>query len=138
MAADHQHGRASQQDAEPTPAQDGEPAPAPGSGSPQSQPPSPAGEAEAAEKSAEAVVARTRLSGLWAAIGFFAIVLVFLLIFIVQNDTKVNISYLGVHGQLTLAIAMLSAALAGIVLTLLAGTARILQLRAAARRKARH
>src|SRR5579859_766496 len=97
---------------------------------PQSQPPA----VEAAAKTPT----RTRLSGLWIAIGCFTIVLVFLLIFIVQNDSKVNISYLGIHGQLTLGIAMLWSALAGVVLTSLAGTARIMQLRAAARRRARH
>jgi len=112
------------------PSQQQEPEPSAASVPVQPQPP--------AVEASRVPVNRTRLHGLWVAIGCFTIVLVFLLIFIVQNDSKVNISYLGFHGQLTLGIAMLWSALAGVVLTSLAGTARIMQLRAAARRRARH
>src|SRR5580693_10685948 len=42
---------------------------------------------------------RTRISGLWVAMGFFAVVLLLLLIFILQNGTTVQIAYFGAHGR---------------------------------------
>ena len=80
---------------------------------------------------------RTRISGLWVAIASFAVVLLLLLIFIWQNNEDVRISYLGAHGQLPLGVALLLAAVCGVLLTVLAGTARILQLHATARRHRR-
>lgn len=148
MAADHEPGRVEQHveppevPAQPASSEGGPPSAADASTSaevPASAEVPTAAEAPAKSRGETAapkdLIHRTRLSGLWIAIGCFAIILVFLLIFILQNDHKVEISYLGIHGQLTLGIAMLFAALVGIVLTALAGTARILQLRAAARRR---
>jgi uncharacterized integral membrane protein len=80
---------------------------------------------------------RTRASGLWVAVGFFAVVLLFLLIFILQNGQDVGISYLGAHGHLPLGVALLLAAVCGVILVVLAGTARISQLRAVNRRHRR-
>ena len=82
-------------------------------------------------------ITRTRLSGAWIAIGFFSLVLLFLLIFILQNGRSVDISYLGSHSRLPLGVALLLSAVCGVLLVVLAGTARILQLRAAARRHRR-
>jgi uncharacterized integral membrane protein len=82
-------------------------------------------------------IRRTRISGLWVAIGFFAVILLLLLIFILQNSHTVEISYLGLHGHLSLGVALLLSAVSGVLLVGLAGTARILQLRAAARRHRR-
>ena len=79
-------------------------------------------------------IRRTRISGLWVSVGFFAVVLLLLLIFILQNGTKVDISYMGVHGHLPLGVALLLAAVCGVLLTILAGAARISQLRTVARR----
>jgi uncharacterized integral membrane protein len=79
----------------------------------------------------------TRISGLWLAVTFFAVVLLFLLIFILQNSRGVDISYLGMHGHLSLGVAMLLAAVCGVLLTILAGAARISQLHAVARRHRR-
>jgi uncharacterized integral membrane protein len=79
----------------------------------------------------------TRISGLWLAVTFFAVVLLFLLIFILQNSRGVDISYLGMHGHLSLGVAMLLAAVCGVLLTVLAGAARISQLHAVARRHRR-
>jgi lipopolysaccharide assembly protein A len=76
----------------------------------------------------------TRISGLWIAVVFFAVILLLLLIFILQNGTKVDISYMGVHGHLPLGVALLLAAVCGVLLTILAGAARISQLRTVARR----
>jgi lipopolysaccharide assembly protein A len=79
----------------------------------------------------------TRLSGLWFAVVFFAVVLLFLLIFILQNGRAVDVSYLGMHGHLPLGVAMLLSAVCGVLLTILAGAARISQLHAVARRHRR-
>jgi lipopolysaccharide assembly protein A len=79
----------------------------------------------------------TRLSGLWFAVVFFAVVLLFLLIFILQNGRAVDISYLGMHGHLPLGVALLLSAVCGVLLTILAGAARISQLHAVARRHRR-
>ncbi|HZR52357.1 MAG TPA: lipopolysaccharide assembly protein LapA domain-containing protein, partial [Streptosporangiaceae bacterium] len=101
------------------------PAPEPAPEAPPTQPGQPA------QRPAR-VVHRTRISGLWIAIGCFAIIVIFLLIFILQNDQHVDISYLGFHARMQVGIALLFAAIGGILLTVLAGTARILQLRTAA------
>ena len=79
-------------------------------------------------------IKRTRTSGIWVAVGFFAVILLLLLIFILQNNTDVSVSYLGMHGHLPLGVALLLAAVCGVLLVVLAGTARIGQLRATARR----
>ena len=66
---------------------------------------------------------------LWVAVGFFAVVLLLLLIFILQNGAQVNVSYLGAHGHLPLGVALLLSAVCGVLLVVLAGAARISQLR---------
>jgi uncharacterized integral membrane protein len=82
-------------------------------------------------------IRRTRISGLWISVAFFAVVLLLLLIFILQNGTKVDVSYMGAHGHLPLGVALLFAAVCGVLLVVLAGAARISQLRATARRHRR-
>ena len=82
-------------------------------------------------------IKRTRISGLWVSVGFFAVVLLLLLIFILQNGTKVDITYMGAHGHLPLGVALLLSAVCGVLLVVLAGAARISQLRAVARRHRR-
>jgi lipopolysaccharide assembly protein A len=83
-------------------------------------------------------IKRTRISGLWIAIAFFAVILLLLLIFILQNSTSVDISYLGAHGHLPLGVALLLSAVCGALLVILAGAARISQLRAVARQHRRN
>ena len=56
------------------------------------------------------------------------------LIFIIQNTHAVNISFLGAHLRLSLAVALLLAAIAGALVMAAAGTARITQLRQHMRR----
>jgi lipopolysaccharide assembly protein A len=82
-------------------------------------------------------IKRTRTSGLWVAVASFAVILLLLLIFILQNGAKVDISYMGAHGHLPLGVALLLAAVCGVLLTMLAGAARISQLRTVARRHRR-
>ena len=64
-------------------------------------------------------------------------VLIVVLIFIIQNAHAVNISFLGAHLQLSLAVALLLAAIAGALIMAAAGTARITQLRQIMRRDRR-
>ena len=62
-------------------------------------------------------IKRTRTSGLWVAVGFFAIILLLLLIFILQNGAQVNVNYLGAHGHLPLGVALLLSAVCGVLLS---------------------
>jgi uncharacterized integral membrane protein len=67
----------------------------------------------------------------------FAVVLVLLLIFILDNGQRVKISYFGAHGHLPLGVALLFVAVLGILLVVIPGTGRIIQLRIVARRHRR-
>ena len=80
------------------------------------------------------VVRRTRIGGLWLASALFAMVLLLLLIFILENGQRVNIGYFGAHGHLPLGVALLLAAVLGVLLVVIPGTGRIVQLRITARR----
>jgi uncharacterized integral membrane protein len=71
------------------------------------------------------------------AVAFFAVVLLLLLLFILQNGRTVDIAYFGAHGHLPLGVALLFAAVCGALLMILASVARMAQLRAAARRHRR-
>ena len=88
-------------------------------------------------EAAPAAVKRTRTGGLWVGLILSALVLVFLLIFILQNNVPVRINFLGTSGTLPTGVALLFAAVAGLLLGAIPGTMRILQLRRAARRPAR-
>ena len=82
-------------------------------------------------------IRHTRISGLWFAVAVFALVLLFLLIFILQNGREVGVSYLGAHGHLPLGVALLLSAVCGALLVILAGAARMAQLHSVARRHRR-
>ncbi|SNQ50186.1 Uncharacterized integral membrane protein (fragment) [Frankia canadensis] len=75
----------------------------------------------------------TRTSRIWATLLLFALVLVFLLIFILQNQADVKLSFLGAHGSMPIAVAMLFAAVAGALLVAIPGVGRMIQLRRIAR-----
>jgi uncharacterized integral membrane protein len=79
-------------------------------------------------------IKRTRISSTWVAITSFAIVLLLLLIFILQNGRTVEVSYFGAHGHLPLGAALLLSAVAGVLLVALPGSARMVQLRITALR----
>ncbi len=79
-------------------------------------------------------VTRTRTGGLWTGLILSALVLAFLLIFIVQNTEAVQITFLEFSGTLPTGVALLFAAIAGLLLVAIPGGLRILQLRRAARR----
>lgn len=80
-------------------------------------------------------VTRTRTGGLWTGLILSALVLVFLLIFILQNNDPIRINFLGLSGALPTGVALLLAAVAGLLLVAIPGGLRILQLRRAARRR---
>jgi uncharacterized integral membrane protein len=82
-------------------------------------------------------VRRTRVGGLWIASVLFALVLLLLLIFILENGQRANISFFGAHGHLPLGVALLLAAVLGVLLVVIPGTGRIVQLRFVARRHRR-
>ncbi|ALE83000.1 hypothetical protein XF36_07395 [Pseudonocardia sp. HH130629-09] len=79
-------------------------------------------------------IPHTRAGGLWAALILSAVVLIFLLVFILQNTEPVAITFLWMTGTLPIGVALLFAAIAGILLVAVPGTGRILQLRRQARR----
>jgi uncharacterized integral membrane protein len=83
---------------------------------------------------ARPAVPRSRSGGLWVAAVVFAFVLLLLLIFVLQNGRRVDVSFLGAHGQLPLGVALLLAAVFGVLLVALPGTVRIMQLRMRGRR----
>jgi uncharacterized integral membrane protein len=108
--------------------------PAPGT---QSVAPGTAAPANQAPAPAQHVVRRTRIGGIWVAAASFAVVLLLLLIFILENGQNVSIGYFGAHGHLPLGVALLLAAVLGVLLVVIPGTARIIQLRITARRHRR-
>jgi uncharacterized integral membrane protein len=98
------------------------------------EPPASAPPPPATRPPAQHVVRRTRVGGVWVASALFALVLLLLLIFILENSAKVKISFFGASGHLPLGVALLLAAVLGILLVVLPGSARIIQLRRTARR----
>ena len=60
--------------------------------------------------------------------------LLLLLVFILENGQQVNIGYFGAHGHLPLGVALLLAAVLGILLVVIPGAGRMMQLRRTARR----
>jgi len=69
------------------------------------------------------------MSGVWLAVVALAVLLLTLVIFISQNTQRVEVSFLGWNGQPPLAVSLLVAAVVGILIAVVAGALRILQLR---------
>lgn len=106
----------------------------------QKDPAAPTGAAaKAALESRESVpgssLPRTRAAAAWTAICVAALVAVALIIFLAQNTATVPISFLWMHVEAaSLTVALLIAAVGGILLTCILGMARIVQLRRLVRR----
>jgi lipopolysaccharide assembly protein A len=79
-------------------------------------------------------IRRTRAGAAWVAAATFAVILLLLLIFTLENGRTVAISFFGAHGHLPLGVALLLAAVLGVLLVAIPGTVRILQLRITAQR----
>ena len=80
---------------------------------------------------------RTRTSAAWVGICVAALLFVVLIIFMLQNTGSVEVTFLGLHGNLPLAMALLIAAVGAAILTMVVGAARITQLRRLSRRARR-
>jgi lipopolysaccharide assembly protein A len=79
----------------------------------------------------------SRLGQVHTALIAGAVVLILVLIFIIENAHAVTITYFGAHLRLSLAVALLLAAIGGALVMAAAGTARITQLRMSVRRSRR-
>jgi len=79
----------------------------------------------------------TRASAVWVATGAGLLLLVLLIVFMLQNSTKVGVHFLGLTGTIPLGMALLIAAVGGGVVVAIAGVARVTQLRMNARRTRR-
>jgi len=104
-------------------------------------PPSPNGSAPPPPSAPQAPPRRrahTRISGVRTGLIAGVLGLIVVMIFIIQNAHAVNISFLGAHLRLSLAVALFLAAIAGALVMAAAGTARITQLRRIMRRDRRH
>jgi lipopolysaccharide assembly protein A len=76
---------------------------------------------------------RTRISSAWTAVAVGLLFLIALLIFIFQNLENVRVTFITFHASFPLALSLLCASVAGAVVVLLLGVARIIQLRRVAR-----
>lgn len=79
----------------------------------------------------------TRASAVWVATGTALLLLILLIVFMLQNSTKVEVHFLGVTGTIPLGMALLMAAVGGGIVVGIAGVARVTQLRMNARRSRR-
>lgn len=76
----------------------------------------------------------TRASAAWLATGVALVLLILLIVFILQNSTKVEVQFLGMSGTIPLGMALFIAAVGGGVVVAITGVARVTQLRMNARR----
>jgi uncharacterized integral membrane protein len=86
----------------------------------------------------EHTIEATRTSMVWTMVGIGVVLLVAILVFILQNGQRVQVRFLMMNGTLPLGVGLLFAALLGALLVLVAGAARVLQLRVVARRHRRN
>ena len=77
----------------------------------------------------------TRAGAAWVGISAAAVVAVLLIIFLVQNTHQVQVNFLGMSTSTSLALMLLIAAVAGVFITAVLGTARMVQLRRIIRRR---
>lgn len=79
----------------------------------------------------------TRAGALWSSLIAGLLILIVLLIFIAQNTASTQFAFFGWRWSLPLGVAILLAAVGGGLITVGVGTARIVQLRRAARQHQR-
>lgn len=77
----------------------------------------------------------SRASGFYAAIVALGVVLVLLVIFIVQNTERQDVKFLWLEGRAPLAVLLLIATAAGIFLTSIGATLRLMQVRRRVKRE---
>ncbi|WP_017555915.1 lipopolysaccharide assembly protein LapA domain-containing protein [Nocardiopsis baichengensis] len=104
-------------------------------------PPAPqgsAGPAPAAEPGPRADSApQARAGAVWAAIGALVLLAALLIVFLISNTARVEVSFLALRGELPLAIALLIAMIAGIVVALTGAATRLTLLQHRRRREQR-
>ncbi|TNM37498.1 LapA family protein [Nocardioides albidus] len=83
-------------------------------------------------------VPRTRAGAAWVGLASAALLVVALVVFMLQNTQRVDVSFLWMTGRTSLGLVLLIAVLGAVVLTLALGTVRILQLRRLVRRDRRN
>jgi uncharacterized integral membrane protein len=104
--------------------------PAPSAPVPDAQQASPATDADALPEALKL----TRAGALWSALIVGFLILILLLVFIMQNTASVDLAFLVWHWSLPAGVAILLAAVGGGLVTVAVGTARIYQLRRAAKK----
>ena len=72
---------------------------------------------------------RSRAGVLWVVLVVFAVVLLLLMVFIMQNGQRSDVYFMGAHGHLPMGVALLLSAIFGVLLVALPTTVRVLQLR---------
>ncbi len=82
-------------------------------------------------------VRRTRVSIVWVGLIAAAVFLILLVVFIAQNVNNVPLHFLGFSGEVSLGLALLIAAVAGLLIAAVPGSIRIWQLRRALKRNVR-
>ncbi|MGB9252567.1 MAG: lipopolysaccharide assembly protein LapA domain-containing protein [Mycobacterium sp.] len=82
----------------------------------------------------ETAVKFTRTASVWSSLIVGFLILIVLLVFITQNLSDAPVHFFGWHWTLPLGVQVLLAAICGGLVTVLAGTARIFQLRRAAKK----
>lgn len=86
------------------------------------------------ERAHPSSTARSRSGAVWVAIVSALILLVLLIVFFLQNDAPVLVTFFGFQGSIALGLALLIAAVGGGIVVALVGAIRIIKLRAANRR----
>jgi len=82
----------------------------------------------------ESAVKFTRAAALWSALIVGFVILIVLLVFILQNTDSATVHFFAWEWNLPIGVGVLLAAVCGGLLTVAAGSARIIQLRRAAKR----
>ena len=85
----------------------------------------------------ESAVKFTRAAALWSSLIVGFVILILLLVFIMQNTDSTTIHFIAWEWNLPVGVAILLSAVCGGLLTVAAGTARIVQLRSAAKKNLR-
>jgi len=99
------------------------------------QPPTPATPVQRTDAPPpESAVKFTRTASVWSSLTVGFLILIVLLIFITQNTASATLAFFGWRWTLPLGVAILLAAVGGGLITVAAGTARIYQLRRAAKK----
>lgn len=80
-------------------------------------------------------IPHTRTGAAWFGVCAAALLFLVLIVFLVQNTRSVEVTFLWMHGNLPLALALLTAAVGAAFVAVVVGTARITQLRRLYRRQ---